>query len=209
MSREDQKKDILKASLELLRGTDCPEKITSRQIAAQAGVNVAMINYYYGSKDNLISQAVAGILEEASAVFVSPPNPEAPPKERLRQILRNICLVVLKYRRYTKIYVPHLLLSDEITLPQYILPEIREYFKARRNEKECRIIAYQIISFMQLAFYRSDDFLRYAGIDLSEEQACCRLVDWELDVFLTGGEESTVRLPSIIEKGFSEYDKPD
>lgn len=148
-----------------------------------------MINYYFGSKDALVSQAVGEILDEASGVFRSPPNPSDPPKERLRQILRQICKVVLRYQRYTTIYVPHLLLEDEINLPLYVMPEIREHFGTGRSETECRVIAYQMISFLQLAFYRSKEFLRYAGINLSEEKTCDRLIDWELELLLPEGNE--------------------
>lgn len=184
MAEENQKKALLDAAIKLLKEADSPEKITSRQIAARAGENAAMINYYFGSKDTLMSQAVGEILDVAADVFRSPPNPSDPPKERLRQILRQICKTVLKYQRYTKIYVPHLLLEDEINLPFYVLPQIREHFGPRKSETECRIIAYQMVSFLQLAFYRSNGFLHYAGIDLSKEYACDKLIDWEIEEFL-------------------------
>jgi AcrR family transcriptional regulator len=187
MAEENQKNTLLDAAAKLLEESKQPEKITSRQIAACAGVNAAMINYYFGSKETLMSKAVAKILDATSEIFQSPPEPSAPPKERLRQILRKICQTVVKYRRYTKIYVPHLLLEDEINLPLYVLPEIREHFGVRRSETECRIIAYEMVSFLQLAFYRSDAFLRYAGMNLSEERACDRLIDWELEQFLPEG----------------------
>jgi TetR/AcrR family transcriptional regulator, regulator of cefoperazone and chloramphenicol sensitivity len=184
MSEENQKQALMDAAKALMEQSEKPEKITSRQIAAQAGVNAAMINYYYGSKDALLSQAVGEILGVAAELFQSPPNPSEPPKARLRQILREICQLVLKYRQYTKILVPRLLLEEEINLPQYVLPEIREHFGAIKNEIDCRIIAYEMVSFMQLAFYRSEAFLRYTGINLSEESACNMLIEWELNQFL-------------------------
>lgn len=184
MAEENQKAALFHTTVELLEKSEQPEKITSRQIAAHAGVNLAMINYYYGSKDELVSQAISKILDDASGIFHQPLNASDPPKDRLRQILRQICQIVLKYRRYTKIYVPHLLLEDEITLPMYIFPEIRGHFGGSRSETDCRIIAYQIVSFLQLAFYRSDAFMRYAGIDLTMEQACDDLIDLELELLL-------------------------
>ena len=181
---ENKKAALLKAVMELLKESERPERITSRQIAARAGVNIAMINYYFGSKEKLAAQAVGEILASAAKIFQMPSNPSDPPKERLRRILKQICQVVLKYQRYTKIYIPHLLLEDEISLPMYVLPEIREYFGNRRNDMECRVIAYEMISFLQLVFYRSDAFLRYVGMNLSEESASNWLIDWELELFL-------------------------
>lgn len=184
MKDENQKAVLLKATMELLEEAEQPEKVTSRQIAARAGVNLAMINYYFGSKEALTSQAIAEILNVSAGIFKSPVNPSEPPKERLRHILRKICHVVVKYQRYTSIYVPHLLLEDEITLPQHILPEIRDYFGTKKSETESRIIAYEMISFLQLAFYRADAFERYTGIDLTKESADIELIDWELEQFL-------------------------
>lgn len=184
MSEENQKQALLEAAKALMEEASEPEKITSRRIGERAGVNAAMINYYYGSKDALLSQAADEILGLAAGIFRSPPNPSAPPKERLRQILGEVCLQVLKYRQYTKILVPRLLLEEEISLPQYLLPEIREHFGAQKSEIDCRIIAYEMVSFMQLAFYRLEAFMRYTGINLSEESACFMLIDWELNQFL-------------------------
>lgn len=184
MKDEDQKTALLKATIDLLKEAEQPEKVTSRQIAGRAGVNLAMINYYFGSKEALTSQAVSKILDAASGVFHSPVHPSESPKERLRHILREICQIVVKYRRYTKLYIPHLLLEDEITLPQLVLPEIRDHFGTQKSETECRMIAYEMISFLQLAFYRADAFMRYTGINLTMEDAVVKLIDWELEQFL-------------------------
>lgn len=181
------KQALLEAAKELLQESEKPEELTSREIAARAGTNAAMINYYFGSKEKLLSEAVGDILDLAAGIFRAPPEPSVTPKERLRGILLQICEVVLKYRRYTKIYVPHILLEDEISLPLRVLPEIRAHFGGKRSETECRIIAYQMISFLQLAFYRSDAFLRYAGMDLSESEACEALIDLEFEFFLPEG----------------------
>lgn len=184
MKDENQKAALLKATIGLLEEAEQPEKVTSRQIASRAGVNLAMINYYYGSKEALTSQAVSRILDVSAGIFQTSGNPSESPKERLRHIFIEICHIVVKYQRYTKLYVPHLLLEDEITLPQLILPEIRDHFGTRRSETECRMIAYEMISFLQLVFYRTDAFMRYTGIDLTKEGTAIELIDWELELFL-------------------------
>jgi AcrR family transcriptional regulator len=63
MSREEVKNKILLATI------DCIEeyglaKVTIRKISQLAGVNVAMINYYFGSKDKLIEKAMQATLQE-------------------------------------------------------------------------------------------------------------------------------------------------
>lgn len=184
MRIENQKEALLKATTELLEESEKPEEITSRQIVARANVNLAMINYYYGSKEVLMSQAVSRILDISAQIFHSPVNASESPKERLRHVLMKICLMVVKYQRYTKLYIPYLLLEDEITLPQYLLPEIKGHFGNEKSDTECRMIVYEMVSFLQLAFYRADALTRYTGKDWSTESAVKELIDWELEQFL-------------------------
>ena len=51
---EITKEKLLKATEKLIAGTDDPFKITSRQIASEAGMQAAMINYCFGSREKLI-----------------------------------------------------------------------------------------------------------------------------------------------------------
>lgn len=48
---------LVAATIKLLGGVP-PHKVTSRQIAAEAGVNVGQIHHFFGSKDNLIIAAM-------------------------------------------------------------------------------------------------------------------------------------------------------
>ncbi|HEY9594982.1 MAG TPA: helix-turn-helix domain-containing protein [Spirochaetia bacterium] len=57
---------ILKATVGML-GKHGPEKLTIRQIATEAGVNVAAINYHFRSKENLVDEAVYTFSAEAFA----------------------------------------------------------------------------------------------------------------------------------------------
>lgn len=184
MKDENPKERLLQATVALLNEAEQPEKVTSRQIAERAGMNLAMINYYFGSKDTLVAQAVSYLLDVSAELFKSPADPDRTPKECLRDILRQICRIIVKYRSYTRLYVPHLLLEEEITLPQYILPEIRAHFGESRDETACRVIAYELVSFLQLAFYRSEAFLRYTGLNLADEETAERLLDQQLDLLL-------------------------
>jgi AcrR family transcriptional regulator len=62
-----------------------PDRITARAIAAEAGANVASINYHFGSKDRLVTEAVvAGLdrwLDEVAAQLAE--LAAASPAERL------------------------------------------------------------------------------------------------------------------------------
>ena len=183
MAQEKQKEALVSAAKSLLEESEEPENVTSRAIAERAGVNAAMINYYFQSKDQLLTAAVGEIIS-ASANQFSMPERTLPPRQRLQKILWEICRDVLRYRQYSKIFVPQILLNGEIECPFYILPDIRAYFNGRKSETECRVIAYQLVSFLQLAFYRSDAFFKYTGVDLTEEKECKKMLNLELDLLL-------------------------
>lgn len=62
MQSEETKKQLIAVTKELLLTSENPGKITARQIASQANVNLAMINYCFQSKDELLKLAVDEII---------------------------------------------------------------------------------------------------------------------------------------------------
>ncbi|MRN55174.1 TetR/AcrR family transcriptional regulator [Paenibacillus monticola] len=83
-SDKDTKQTILNATVRLIRedGLQCA---TLRKIAAKADTNIALVNYYYGSKDNLISDAVRVLLSTFDDAFKALEDNSLSPKERLKQ----------------------------------------------------------------------------------------------------------------------------
>lgn len=184
MGAEKTKELLLSAVIKLLNETENPADITARRIAAEAGVNLAMINYYFKSKDELLSVAVGKMIEVSAQDFLKPPSADKTVREQFRDIMVNMSNLVSKYSRFTKVYVPYILLQDGIQTPLYILPILRTYFGAKKTELECRIIAYEMLSFMQLVFLRSDEFLKYTGADIMNEKTRNELLDMQLNIFL-------------------------
>jgi AcrR family transcriptional regulator len=71
--------------------------VTTRRIAEEAGVNNAALHYYFGTKENLVEQALAMILQrmqDDTSVILS--NQEGYP-ERLGALFQYLCDVLLKY----------------------------------------------------------------------------------------------------------------
>jgi hypothetical protein len=79
-------------------------------------------------------------------------------------------------------------LHDDILAPLYILPILREYFGESRTELECKVIAYQMITYMQVAFFRADAFQKYTGLNILNEPTWKELIDMELKLML--GEDN-------------------
>lgn len=65
---------ILDAAIAVIRAEGI-EAATVREIAGRAGVNIALINYYYSSKDALVDEALASLFGELAQRLETRPSP--------------------------------------------------------------------------------------------------------------------------------------
>jgi AcrR family transcriptional regulator len=87
---------ILNATLELIK-TNGLDNVTLRKIAALADVNLALINYYFGSKEKLINEALKVLLASFQEHFLILDDHSLPPKERLKTFMVQYVNSVTKY----------------------------------------------------------------------------------------------------------------
>ncbi|MGD8190711.1 TetR/AcrR family transcriptional regulator [Brevibacillus ginsengisoli] len=90
------KEKILQTTLDLVKKEGF-ESVTVRKIAAQSGTNVSLVNYYFGSKDRLISETINVLLSSFQSTFEILEDQTKSPKERLKQFLTNYVGVVQQY----------------------------------------------------------------------------------------------------------------
>lgn len=184
MQNDNVKDQLIQATMKLLTESESPSKITARQIANEADANLAMINYYFSSKDALVNMAVNKLMADRANELKEIRDSHIPAKQKLTEFLTTMSDITIDFSELTKPTIPYLLLEGEIDLPYYILPMIKECCGDKRSETECRIIAYQLISFSQLVFYRSSDFLKLTGIDISDKKQRDTMFQMILDIFI-------------------------
>lgn len=80
------KDKILYTTLKILKKEGI-ENITTRKVAKEAKVNIALINYHFGSKDNLINEAIKIIMLELQKLLDTLDKKEIEPKKRLKLFL--------------------------------------------------------------------------------------------------------------------------
>lgn len=187
MKNTDTKKLLLDTTIELLNTAEKPDEITARQIAAKSGANLALINYYYGSKDALVNQAIDDILQSVADDWKGSVDETLPPKEKIKQMLINLSDLVFKYSNFSKISIRYEILENEITLPYYILPFIKAYYGSRKSEFELKLIGFQMISTMQLIFLKSNEFFKYSGENISDKKMRDEIIQTQVDLLLHGG----------------------
>ncbi|MGG3455319.1 TetR/AcrR family transcriptional regulator [Paenibacillus rhizolycopersici] len=90
------KQNIIQATMELIK-TEGADQVTLRKITAAANVNLALVNYYFGSKDNLINEALKLLLTSFQANFSVLDDTSLHPKDRLKAFLLQYVELVLRY----------------------------------------------------------------------------------------------------------------
>lgn len=71
--------------------------ITTRKIADRSGTNVALVNYYFGSKENLINESIKVILTGFRDTFAILDDYSVPARERLKLFLLDYLQVIRQY----------------------------------------------------------------------------------------------------------------
>ncbi|MGO0060433.1 TetR/AcrR family transcriptional regulator [Brevibacillus fluminis] len=97
MDRNSETKDkILQTTLELVKREGF-EGVTVRKIAAESGTNLSLVNYYFGSKDKLISEAIKVLLSSFQSTFEILDDATLAPKKRLKRFLLQYVGVIQQY----------------------------------------------------------------------------------------------------------------
>jgi AcrR family transcriptional regulator len=180
MSNDNVREQLIKVTIRLLTESRSPGKITARQIAAEAKVNLALINYYFHSKNELLNIAVSIILENKAEKLMEIYSMDIPAKQKLIKFLTTIVEIIMEYTDILKPHISYILLEGDMSTSLQILPIIKEHY-TDKSEAECRIIAYQLISFLQLIFYRSTEFFKYSGIDIMNREERDKLLQLIID----------------------------
>lgn len=191
MQSEHTKNQLIAATKELLLNEKNPEKITARQIASQANVNLAMINYCFGSKDELLKLAIDELIAFEFNEYSTIEQDGLQPKDKLKLLLYHVSSITMQYESITRLSIPYTLLHAPITLPDSVVPYLKEHFGNQKDEAFCNMLAYELVSFMQLVFYRAKDFHQYSGINLQDTKELQAFIDQQLDLLLGGGVNET------------------
>jgi AcrR family transcriptional regulator len=113
----ETKDKIMRATLELTKQEGF-EKITIKKIAQASGTNVALVNYYFGSKENLLNESIKLILNSFQHTFAILDDFTISARDRLRRFLLDYLQVIRQYPE---------LLSRIILLGQTVFSSQHEY----------------------------------------------------------------------------------
>lgn len=124
---ENARGKLYRAVLELLGAGEDAGSITTRQIAAKAGVNLALVNYYYQSKENLLSEVVGKMMGDIIApIFDNSSGEDA--ESRLRNILTATADAAFMHENICKIAIASELKHGCRNSCAMVMPLLREIF---------------------------------------------------------------------------------
>ena len=163
---------IIEAAEKLMSECDDPDEVTSRAITREAGVNLAMINYCFGSREELLYEVFSKMHNEVTEY-----EPELngiidsgiSPKTMLAEIHCRTMKLMLENFKYCKAVTKYVLLTRKIGDKRFSMQLIRRHFGDRKTEGECRLIAFELSSIHELAVLRHDEIREVCGIDLRND----------------------------------------
>jgi AcrR family transcriptional regulator len=109
------------------------ENATVRRIAAKAGVNIASINYYFRTKEQLLEKVIRLTLDNAFDWSELAYAESLPPKEQLYAIMDHLSVIALNYPAMTRAHFYEAMVGGN-----YDSPAVREM--NRFIEDTCRKI---------------------------------------------------------------------
>ena len=180
------KEKLLQAASALMEEAKDSSEVTSRALAERAGVQLAMINYCFGSREALLFEAFRAERSkyENDDMFKSFFNDKKPPKERIRNLYYGVVDYLVHQYKFTKAVTGHVLLHRDLTEGLGSYPLVAEHYKGKKEDWEIKFISYQLSSMMQLVMYRIEDMSAFLGKDLNQKEELRSLVDREIDLLL-------------------------
>lgn len=179
--KEETKKKIMEVTMNLVDSVENPDDITVRKIAESAGVGVGLINYYYGSRDNLIKEAASMKMESMAEIMEKLDGDLSNPVKYLKEMLMMMSDTAMKNSRFSKFSVEYDLLKGNFRICLYLLPVLRKIFDESKSETDLRLIAFQIIVAMQSVYVRQEAFHMLTGIDIEIKKERDTLIDSIVD----------------------------
>lgn len=180
------KEKLIDAAFALMEEADDPFNVTSRQIAERAGTKPSMINYCFGSRENLLYQTFQkqymSFLNESEIREII--DSDITPKELIKRLHFVIAKCLVENPKFTKAITGHVLFNRDLSKESFTYPYVKKHYAGKKTDEECKLIAYELSAMMQLIIYRKEDIKRDFGIDLDNDKELIKYIGMRVDLLL-------------------------
>lgn len=147
---ESTKDKIINTTYRLMLNNDDISSITVRMIAAEADVNVALVNYHFKNKENLFNEVINQILIRAKEFFKLLEDEKTPPRKRLFNFLLQYQQHLAKHKKFI-----FYLFSSKQTFPTQMT-----YLKFLRTQGVAKIMSHVALLIKEQQPDASDEAIR-------------------------------------------------
>lgn len=160
-AQETMKSHIIETTIKMIQEGFDVDVLTVRKIADKAKVSIGLINYYFGSKDKLLYEVIESIITRTSmAEFPDQATMKKSPRDKLRDFLVGISVIVAQYEDYSRLLLRYDFLSNEFSTPSQIVGFLAE-MKPDLSDDEIKWLAVMVVAPLQYAFFKKDMFETY------------------------------------------------
>lgn len=195
------KENIIRATTELIeQSSGRIHEITSRKIAQQAGVGLGLINYHFGSKENLITICVQRIINNVVMCFSQKKKDTADrsnlsDEERLADWAKQVFDFLFENHAISSISIlgdmqNYHIESNSVYTQKGFLKAIQDQ---GMPEGDKQLLVFMLTGAMQIAFLSGDTAKELLGYDLTIKEQRDLYIDKTVSLLFTGvngkGEE--------------------
>ncbi|MCD6182537.1 MAG: TetR/AcrR family transcriptional regulator [Candidatus Cloacimonetes bacterium] len=191
MHSDEVKGAIILATIECIEEFGISQ-VTVRKIAQRAEVNVAAVNYHFGSKEALLKQAMDATLNEG---FVNNINDyqqlwESAPTEALRSFLTDTLQGIIRYPNLTKAHFSAIFNENEYSEDftqkfTVFLNRLHNLIQPILKEPHNKVVTTQLFSTILFAGMMSPMFHRFDQLDLTLPQDQQQFIDTLMQTYTT------------------------
>jgi len=197
---------LILAAERLMRAGRNADDLTSREIAAEAGASVGLVNYHFGSKDALIAAAadrifadfaprwdrVAAAAEKAGKAARESGADEAGAvgaafragTEELKALLKDIAAAATLTAGGSEFTVRRELMEGDLTTTKFLAPVLRAILPPGTDERELRMACFFIVTPLQTLLLRHRWFDEWTGSDIGDRKQRDAVFDFLVDRIL-------------------------
>ena len=188
----DIKELLIDRTIELIKESEGkPERITARAIAQRSGVALGLINYHFGSKDNLLAECCNKIINELLSSMkpglIKSEDDGLTDRERLILYAKQTFEYLFANRAIVKMSI----LSDfrsygEDTNSALTQKGFQMAIKGDSPGKSKRLIAFSLASSMQTAFLAAEENKKITGYDLNTKKGRGSFIEDTVNMLMGG-----------------------
>lgn len=179
------RENIINATLKII-GEEGFQNVTIRKIATIAGVNVAAINYHFGSKDIVINEALKYLTGKLKDSFKYLSEKEVSPGIRIENFIRSYADAALEHPDVFRNYINHSMCNDEMPsdysefMKREGFVELKNTLREMTNLEDDILLfmkGFQIISGIAFPVLLGKQMEKLSGIDYDDKVVRYKYLD--------------------------------